>query len=227
MVKKTRHGKDTDTPLQRAQRIAARKKGKGETRISDELIQDRRAEAKRENDLADNEARAALDRAFDAMVRAMQDPSSKDAFTAAMNATPEALREATVEFRNHEAEMYRVMKEPQRGVLRTILKIMDCWELSVADRMAILCCNQTLYSEWTQDPDLMIISGDTLLRMSYLLGIWKALNILLPNPESARTWIHRPNSAALFNGKTPLSVMVQGKISDLQRVRQFLDGWCQ
>jgi hypothetical protein len=226
MVKKSNRGKDTDTPLQRAQRIAARNNRQGKTLISEDLIQDRRAEAKREHDLADTDATAALDRALDAMVRCMQNPASKNAFSTALNATPDALRESTVENRLHEATMYRMMKEPQPGVLLAILKIMDSWGLIMTERLAMLGCNQILYDEWVKDPELMILSDDTWLRISYLLGIWNALNTLFPDPEIARTWIHRPNSAMPFNGATPLNVMANGKKSDLLRVRQFLDGWC-
>lgn len=172
---------------------------------------------------ANKEAMAALDRAFDAMIASMQDPEAEAAFSALLDATPETLRAATVEYRKHEAAMYRVMNEPQGGILRTVLEIMDSWELSVADRLNILSCNRTLYSEWTKDPDLMIISGDTLLRMSYLLKIWEALNTQFSEPEIGRAWLRRPNNASSFNGATPLSVMVRGKLSDLLQVRQFLD----
>ena len=48
------------------------------------------------------------------------------------------------------------------------------------------------------------LSRDTLERISYILGIWKALQILLPDPAAADAWIRKPNAAPLFSGKPAL-----------------------
>ncbi len=70
---------------------------------------------------------------------------------------------------------------------------------------------------------------DTLERISYVLGIYKALQILIPDPRSADVWIKKPNGAPLFNGKSALARMLTGNVSDLYVVRQYLDaqrgGW--
>lgn len=71
------------------------------------------------------------------------------------------------------------------------------------------------------------LSRDTLERISYILGIYKALHILLP-AEQADQWIHRENSAPLFNGSSALQRMLKGNVMDLAVVRQYLDaerGW--
>ena len=66
-------------------------------------------------------------------------------------------------------------------------------------------------------------------RVSYILGIYKALNILLPNEQAADAWVRCPNTAPLFGGKSALDRMLLGKVSDLYVVRQYLDaqrgGW--
>ena len=66
-------------------------------------------------------------------------------------------------------------------------------------------------------------SQDTLERISYLLGIYKALHIIFNRPEQANSWIHRDNQAELFAGKSALQYMLQGKISHLYEVRKYLD----
>ncbi len=70
---------------------------------------------------------------------------------------------------------------------------------------------------------------DTIERISYVLGIYKALQILIPDPRSADAWIKKPNRAPLFNGKSALARMLTGNVSDLYVVRQYLDahrgGW--
>jgi hypothetical protein len=67
------------------------------------------------------------------------------------------------------------------------------------------------------------LSQDTLERISYLLGIYKALQILLPSEQAANEWPRKPNNAPLFNGQSALERMLKGKVIDLADVRRFLD----
>jgi Antitoxin Xre/MbcA/ParS C-terminal toxin-binding domain/Antitoxin Xre-like helix-turn-helix domain len=68
---------------------------------------------------------------------------------------------------------------------------------------------------------------DTLQRISYLLGIHKALQILYSDPDLADAWVRRPNAA--FGGQSALERMLAGDVSDLAAVRAHLDaargGW--
>lgn len=68
------------------------------------------------------------------------------------------------------------------------------------------------------------LSGDTVERLSYLLGIWKALVILFPTPANRGLWLRQPNAAPPFNGQAPLARMLSGQVADLYVVRQVLDG---
>ncbi|MDX1695026.1 MAG: MbcA/ParS/Xre antitoxin family protein [Ketobacteraceae bacterium] len=68
------------------------------------------------------------------------------------------------------------------------------------------------------------LGHDTLERISYLMGIYKALNILLPSDRRAAEWVRRPNSYPLFAGKSALDIMLQGRVIDLADVRRYLDG---
>ena len=61
--------------------------------------------------------------------------------------------------------------------------------------------------------------------MSYVLGIYKALQILLPDAEAADAWVRKPNAAPLFGGKPALHRMLSGNVADLYVVRQYLDAW--
>lgn len=67
------------------------------------------------------------------------------------------------------------------------------------------------------------LSQDTLERISYLMGIYKAINILLPTHRRAAEWIKLPNTAGLFGGQSALDKMLQGRVSDLCDVRRYLD----
>jgi Protein of unknown function (DUF2384) len=63
---------------------------------------------------------------------------------------------------------------------------------------------------------------DELTRISYLVGIYKALHILLPD-ELADRWISMPNDNILFRGEIPLKYIVRAGIPGLQQVRSMLD----
>ena len=54
-----------------------------------------------------------------------------------------------------------------------------------------------------------------------LLGIHKALRILYSENVRAYRWVSTPSLH--FSDKRPLDVMLQGQISDLQRVRAYLN----
>ena len=67
------------------------------------------------------------------------------------------------------------------------------------------------------------LTADTLERISYVLGIYKALRILLPTEAAANEWIHKPNSAYLFGGNSALEKLMKGHVIDLADVRRYVD----
>ncbi|MCG8696004.1 MAG: MbcA/ParS/Xre antitoxin family protein [Minwuiales bacterium] len=113
--------------------------------------------------------------------------------------------------------------------LRTFFRIAEVWKLSVDQQMTLLgLSSRSTYFKWKKSPDVAL-PKDTLERISYVLGIYKALQILLPDEAAADEWIKRPNKAQPFGGRTALDRMLSGNIADLYVVRQYLDaqrgGW--
>jgi len=66
------------------------------------------------------------------------------------------------------------------------------------------------------------LDADTLTRISYLVGIFKALNILY-SKKLADAWIQRPNANPIFGGQAALAYMVKGGLPAMQTVRRLLD----
>ena len=66
------------------------------------------------------------------------------------------------------------------------------------------------------------LDQDKLTRISLLLGIFKALNILY-GQKLADAWINLPNSNPMFEGEAPLAYIIRGGVPALVRVRQLLD----
>ena len=71
------------------------------------------------------------------------------------------------------------------------------------------------------------VSEELTIRVSLILGIERALEILLAEEADIRDWIHRPSNAPVFKGCTPKSVMLNGRMDDLHEIRTYLDGWLQ
>ena len=66
------------------------------------------------------------------------------------------------------------------------------------------------------------LAPDQLARISLLIGIYKALNILY-SQKLADAWMVLPNSNLMFAGDTPLNYVKSGGMLALHRVRQLLD----
>ena len=107
--------------------------------------------------------------------------------------------------------------------LRTLFRIADAWKLSNKEVMVILGSPpRSTFYKWKQGEQL-ILPHDVLERISYIFGIYSALQVLLPKPEAADEWIKKPNSAPLFGGRSALDRMLSGQVADLYVVRQYLD----
>ncbi len=107
--------------------------------------------------------------------------------------------------------------------LRAFARIAELWRLTVAEQLILLGIHsRSTYFKWRKDPQARL-PRDTLERLSYLLGIYKALQLLLPSNQAADEWLHRPNSEPLFGGRSALARMLSGNVADLYQVRQYLD----
>ncbi len=122
------------------------------------------------------------------------------------------------------------IREMSAAGLRTFFNIARDWRLSVEEQIILLGSpGRSTFFKWKAAPAEARPSRDTVERLSYLLGIYKALQILLPETEAADGWVRRPNQAAIFGGRSALERMLGGNVGDLLVVRQYLDamrgGW--
>lgn len=106
--------------------------------------------------------------------------------------------------------------------LRTFFNIAKAWGLSEAEQMRLLGLNsRSTFHNWKRG-DVASLSKDALERISYVMGIYKGLQILVP--KTADDWIRKPNRASLFGGRTAIDRMASGNVADLYVVRQYIDG---
>jgi hypothetical protein len=99
---------------------------------------------------------------------------------------------------------------------------MTRWSIRDEDaRMLLGGMSNGPFYELKKNPD-RVLDTDRLTRISYLIGIFKALNILYSD-KLADKWIQLPNSNPVFAGKMPLEYMMKGGQSAMQTVRRLLD----
>jgi hypothetical protein len=108
------------------------------------------------------------------------------------------------------------------AAVRTFFKIMARWNIRDEDARLLLggMSNGPFY-QMKKNPD-RLLDTDRLTRISYLIGIFKALHILYSD-KLAHSWVQLPNKNPIFRGQTPLAYMLKGGIPTMQTVRRLLD----
>ena len=107
--------------------------------------------------------------------------------------------------------------------LRAFANIAEAWGLTIAEQLKLLgIASRSTFFKWRRERNPRL-PRDTLERLSYLLGIYKSLQILLPDPQIADQWVRKSNTAPTFGGRSALERMLSGQVADLYVVRQYLD----
>lgn len=106
------------------------------------------------------------------------------------------------------------------AVLDAFSRLAEDWELSTDDQITLLGSpGRSTFFKWKKSGGSL--PHDTIERISHLLGIYKSLQIVLPDPFAADTWVKKPNE--FFGGRSALDVMLGGQVVDIYKVREYLD----
>jgi len=110
------------------------------------------------------------------------------------------------------------------AALQGFFNLSKHWGLTANQERALLGSPaESTFFKWKANKSAPRLNRDALDRISYLLGIFKALNILLPSARVADEWIKKPNAAPFFQGQSALERMLGGNLVDLADVRRYLD----
>lgn len=105
--------------------------------------------------------------------------------------------------------------------LKVFFNIMNEWDIRNQDQITLLGKpGSTTFYNWKKG-QVSSLSVDTIERISYIMGIYKALGILFPTREQADAWIKKPNSH--FNNESALAYMLKGSMVHLYDMRRYLD----
>jgi hypothetical protein len=112
------------------------------------------------------------------------------------------------------------------AMFRAAVRLFQLWELTDDQAATLLDLPVRTYRRWKAGEQGRI-DRDGKARLSNLMGIHKALRIIFSDPARGYRWIRAGNDA--FAGRSALDVMLDGELTDLMRVRRYLDaergGW--
>lgn len=119
-----------------------------------------------------------------------------------------------------------ITDEEAAAMFRAALNLFRLWGVTDDQAATLLDLPRRTFARW-KTGDLGRISRDGKARLSNVMGIHKALRIIFREPSRGYAWIKAPNDA--FGGRSGLDVMLGGELTDLMRVRRYLDaergGW--
>ena len=112
--------------------------------------------------------------------------------------------------------------EPEtQAMQRAVINLFAKWQLT--DREAAVLLGDIAprtYQRWKKG-QLGRVGPDLAARLSNLIGIHKELRLLFTDSQRGYSWIKRPNSD--FSNVSALDVMLKGQLTDLMRIRRYLD----
>lgn len=136
-----------------------------------------------------------------------------------------ALEQSTVGFSTDQApdlSSRAVQERLSRSAVSAFFKIAQAWQLRDESARQLLggVSNGMFYQ--LKSGQKKTLDQDKLTRISLLLGIFKALNVLY-SQKLADAWVNLANANPMFQGEAPLPYMIKGGVPALVRVRQLLD----
>ena len=114
----------------------------------------------------------------------------------------------------------QITDEEGGAMLRAVLNLFGKWEVTDEEASVLLDLPVRTYRRWKAGQPGRL-DRDMKARLSNILGIHKALRIIFAEPGRTYTWIKAPNEA--FDGRSALDIMLGGELTDLMRVRRYVD----
>ncbi len=111
------------------------------------------------------------------------------------------------------------------SAIKGFVKIAGKWGLSESQARGLLggIASSTFHA-WRSAPAQQKLTQDTLLRISLVIGIYKALHIYFGR-ELADRWVTSGNRGSMFAGSAPIEYMIRQGQPGMVQVRRMLDAW--
>lgn len=110
--------------------------------------------------------------------------------------------------------------------LKAYARIADVWSLSFAEAASLAGLPESTWERIRRSDYSHELTGDQLLRLSAVIGIYKSLETYFSAPLS-RTWLTRPNAGPLFHDRRPIDTALDRGLPQILAIRDYLDALCQ
>lgn len=113
--------------------------------------------------------------------------------------------------------------EDQKAVaLKAFSRIIAQWQIPIHKAAALADMSESTWKRAKKPGYTGDLTQDQLLRLSAVIGIYKALKLYFDDPVASR-WITLPNQGPLFGGECPIDIMIREGLPQFLQVRTYLD----
>ena len=113
-----------------------------------------------------------------------------------------------------------ITDEEAGAMFRAALNLFRLWDVTDDQAATLLDLTKRTYARWKAG-DTGRIGRDGKARLSNLMGIHKALRVVFNDAARGYAWVKATND--VFGGRSALDTMLGGEITDIMRVRRYLD----
>lgn len=107
-------------------------------------------------------------------------------------------------------------------LVRAVVRAVDSWNLTGQEAADLFDVPLATWNRMRAGTFKGKLGRDKMTRASLIIGIFKGLRLLFNGPLTFG-WPKTNNTGSLFDGRTPLSTMIDGGIPAIIAVRQHID----
>ena len=106
--------------------------------------------------------------------------------------------------------------------LKAYARVAEAWGLSHRESAGLADMSESTWKRARKPGFSGELTKDQLLRLSAVIGIYKALELYFSDPI-ARSWITRANAGPLFGNARPIDTAIDGGLPQILAIRTYLD----
>jgi uncharacterized protein (DUF2384 family) len=106
--------------------------------------------------------------------------------------------------------------------LKAFANVMAEWNIPLEEAAALADMSESTWKRARKPGYSGGLGKDQMLRLSAVIGIYKALKLYFSEPVASR-WMTLPNQGPLFSGARPVDTMIGEGLPQFLRVRNYLD----
>lgn len=116
----------------------------------------------------------------------------------------------------------RPAAEIRAVALKAFGRIADAWSLTIPEAAALADMSDSTWKRARKPGYAGELTRDQMLRLSALVGLYKALELYF-DPPLSHAWVKLPNRGPEFDGRRPIDAMIEGGLPKILRVRTYID----